>query len=921
MEESKGMKNKERKKRMLERFPILFFTFSLLPFLLSNCNNFFHDLVPPDDNRIESFSVDGQVSVEIGENTITAYVSSGTNLKELIPSISVSKGATLFPVTYEYVSRAFGDDRTFGAAMQLYTGGVDKLVDLIRANKDSFAVPVLDLPINFGYPVDFLVISALGTIRQYKVRVEIDTGEGKFKSFKFDKFYNPEIVRATTGVVDTDNKTVTVNVSYPVEYIALYQLTPTFETNGARVYLDGAEWKSNETLVDFEKPPDSLDLVNNIYSLTKTLTLKRAGYDDVVWTLIVNFSEDPDTNRSIIDFRFTKALNPLINADYMAEEIYVYGSGNYGEIYVTVYYNGEKPEELRASFISPGTVTVNGDLQISGYSTQSAQDFSNELQYIVTSKVGGFVRTYYVWVDFISAADPLPQITTFSFRTEQNPSLVSSSTAIIDHNARLILIEAAFDGDTPPYDLIPQFTATGGTVTVNDIRQYSGNNNSLQNFSSPVGYVVTNSSNPTLKREYRVEVRFVHNFSSAAEITTFSFYQADNPGLLADVHATVNQATGAISATLYFDNNSDPSGASGGDRTLIPRWTAQGRIELNGVAQTSGELEWQFYTPQPFRAVSIDGLFQKNYTVTVREYNSRIYVKHDAAGRNDGTNWENAYRNLSSATSAANSFNYPELMKEVWIAEGTYVVSSTLQPKINTSFIGGFIGNEAKVSARVDPASHRPVITGDQGEGQWTGRLFRVSTYPISVSGVWIFEDLLPTCADMNDVNLYGAGLYATFFMEPNRDPDPIDVTLILKGVEFREFRAGYGGAVYIHGSYRSNIPNTTNCNVIMTDCSFINIQAYNGGGACEVSQCETVTINNCRFTNTMTTNANVTNWGGGALEFYRNESVTVTNCAFTNTSAANNRGNAIFFSDNTNVTLDGNIFNNVPEPRVYYYY
>ena len=227
----------------------LFLTAVLLTLLLVTCDNFFHDLIPPDGDRIEDFYVPGQLSVEIGGSAVTAYVSPNTDLTCLIPSIRVSDGATLLPVTREYVAYAFNDERTFGAAMELYASGENitgKIIDMIRSNR-TFNRPVLDMPINFGYPVDFLVISGIGTIRQYKIRVEIDTGEGKFKSFGFEKFFNPEVVRSAVGEIDTDAKTVTVDVSYPVENIASYQLTPSFETNGARVYLDGTECRSGET--------------------------------------------------------------------------------------------------------------------------------------------------------------------------------------------------------------------------------------------------------------------------------------------------------------------------------------------------------------------------------------------------------------------------------------------------------------------------------------------------------------------------------------------------------------------------------------------------------------------------------------------------------------------------------------------------
>jgi len=883
----------------------LFFTAVIFTAAFFACDNFFHELIPPDENRIESFFVPGQLSVEIGNTAITAYVSPNTDLTGLIPSIRVSEGATLFPVTWEYAARAFNDNRTFGAAMELYTSGnmTDKIAEMIRSNK-TFNRPVLDLPINFDYPVDFLVISGLGTIRQYKARVEIDTGEGKFNSFKFDKFYNPEAVRSAAGVIDKEAKTVTVDVSYPTENIASYQLTPSFETNGARVYLDGTELRSGASVINFLKPPDSSDLNNPAYrSQTKTLTLKRAGFADAEWTLIVNFSEDPDTSRAITDFRFMKALNPLISADCMAE---IANNGNWGTIEVTVYYAGARPEELKASFISPGTVTVNDVTQISGYSTQdfshsTPDSFEGIVRYVVTSRIGGNIRSYAVIVNFIPAFDPLPQITYFSFRTEQNPFLVSSSSALINHDSRLILIEAAYDGASPPVSLIPDFSATG-TVTVNGVTQNSGV--TRINFSSPVIYTVSNSSNPTLKREYRVEVKFVRSLSSAAEIETFTFYKADNPGLIADVSATVNQITGAITATLLFET-------PGGNRTLVPRWSAQGRVETNGVTQTSGTGR-QFYAPQTYRVVSADGIFQKNYTVTIKEVNSRIYVRQNATGRNDGTNWQNAYRSVNDA--ASDTGRLPEtILKEVWVAEGTYTPRSSFSVNINTSWIGGFTGNEASVSARIDPANHKPVITGDQGGGQRL--LWILVFYGSSYGGVCSIENLVITSAE-NEGGGSGLAFNSSSYQ------GPVFVTLIIKGVDFIDIKSGLdGGAISVfNGTYGlTNNGGSNNTDVIMTDCSFSNTQTGESGGACDFSNNRyrgnmTVTINNCRFTNTKAYGS------GGALSFFNGVNATVTNCTFINTSSSNNRGNAISFDDCGNVTQSGNTFTNVSSPAVLAY-
>jgi hypothetical protein len=491
---------------------------------------------------------------------------------------------------------------------------------------------------------------------------------------------------------------------------------------------------------------------------------------------------------------------------------------------------------------------------------------------------------------------------------------------MIDHNSRLILIEAAYDGDSPPVNLIPEFSATG-TVTVNGITQTNGSSN--VNFSSPVVYIVSNPSNPTLKREYRVEVKFVKSLSSVAEIETFSFYVADNPDLIADVHATVNQTTGAITATLLFDKN-----LPGGNRTLIPRWTAQGRVESNGVTLTSGGLNRQFYTSLPLRAISADSGFRKDYTVTVKEVNTRIYVKHDATGRNDGTNWQNAYRSINDVVDDVSlfpdasdkaSYIYDNddniiilnpvdfIFKEIWIAEGTYAlgkITSSVYYNLQSlqsyaSLIGGFRGYEASVSARVDPANHRAVISGVQDREYLLGFLSIYSSLHISSPSSMSIEDLVFT-SDGNKMRstLYIGGSYRRLS----------SCTVIIKGVEFRDF-----GNMALDIRYCDD--------VIITNCSFSNIRGNSPilNGAIFSHDNSNITISNCSFTNVQKGRAGEVGIGG-AIEILSTDhdtKATVTNCNFVNVYASSNIGNAMAFNGCSSVTQTGNTFTNVPSPQV----
>ncbi|MCB0532079.1 MAG: T9SS type A sorting domain-containing protein [Lewinellaceae bacterium] len=90
-----------------------------------------------------------------------------------------------------------------------------------------------------------------------------------------------------------------------------------------------------------------------------------------------------------------------------------------------------------------------------------------------------------------------------------------------------------------------------------------------------------------------------------------------------------------------------------------------------------------------------------------------IYVKHDAAGANDGTSWANAYTTLYTALSAAAPGD------QVWVAAGTYkadagVANNSLFMEAGVALYGGFNGTEAMLSAR-NPQTNVTVLSGDLG--------------------------------------------------------------------------------------------------------------------------------------------------------------------------------------------------------------
>ena len=213
--------------------------------------------------------------------------------------------------------------------------------------------------------------------------------------------------------------------------------------------------------------------------------------------------------------------------------------GHEGTITATVLYTGSaKPESLIPTFITPGTVTVNGAAQTSG---STAQDFRKPLVYICTSRDGQYTRKYTVKIRFVYAEPAQSLLKTFRFPAGVNP-LTKDSEGRIDQTARTVHISAHYAGERPK-KLIPEFSATG-EVTVDGLAQSSGF--SVQDFEYPVYYKVTDPGDPSAYTIYAVTVHFEYSADSGCELTEFKLLQQDNPSLTQDVTAFISTHSGVI---------------------------------------------------------------------------------------------------------------------------------------------------------------------------------------------------------------------------------------------------------------------------------------------------------------------------------------------------------------------------------------
>jgi len=733
----------------------------ILAMTLGACNNFFHSLIPPEGDRITSFEIDGQVGPAlIGENTISVEVVKNTSLHSVLPRVSISQGATLLPVTLGYVKAAFPSVDLIETAMKISrsTDLINTITELIKENPD-FTVPTLDIPMDFSGPVIMLVISGQGTIRQYTVNVIEDTGEPRLLGFSFGKYDNAELVSDARSLVNEQGRTVTASAVYPVEMDYLsYALVPSFEILGDSLAIDGAEVISGVTAVQFTP---------GLGTQTKTITITRDG-GTKDYTLAVTFSEDPDTVRSITDFRFNRVDNSGIAVNAVASII---NNDNTGTITVQLFYSGARPSTLTPRFISPGVISVSGEIQTSGI---SSQDFTFALEYRVISKNGQYARTYTVRVEYISVTDSAPRITSFRFSTALNAELVQEADGQISEG--LIIIDVRHGGAYAPDTLIPEFRADG-LVTVYGSVQIS--DSSAQDFSRQIKYTVTNPLNPLLTRDYWVQCRFIRDTSSEAAITSFGFYPEDNSGLDDAVIGKIDKINGKI--TVYA-----PVGSGVTTRTMFPRFIAAGQVNVDGIPQSSGQSGQIFNAPITYTVVSANGLVSRSYIVDVRELMSTMYVNQNAVGSGDGTSWENAFRFLQTACEAAAQFPQ-DAPKEIWIAAGTYKpedINGYFRLSANTSYIGGFSGKETSKSQR-NVTANVVYISGDFGGGVYAKRLFAAAS---ELEGDLSFENLRLTSVKGQQ----GAGIYA-----------PIDSSSEMK-IEDCRFEyleaSGAGGSIFVSG-------------------------------------------------------------------------------------------------------------------------
>lgn len=619
-------------------------TFFIAGFLAFSCNNVFHELIPPADSSIHSFSLQdpetgfSRNAVPYSE-AITITVPYGTDITALIPVIKTDEKATVIPGTLPYIHKAFPSANIVNLSLQMqlaYNSGDlgSWVLNFIQENRD-FTVPQLDIPIDFSEPVVFCVIAGQGNYSLYTVSVVIEEPENpgdpstpqEPESPQEPEESEPELpkdilsftVENQLGTSVITQNTVSFTMDDGADIRGLYPVISV--SPGAKVLplttdylldmftydqlislLTGISTSVKpetyiKSFLEKQNNPEIPNLTHRI-DFTQPVIMAVIARDNSIKLYTVTCTVQKD-EPALTNLAFTKYNNPGLMKDarvsisgstVTVEATYPVEYPDY-DLIPDVSFYGDKitctlPDGTETQ-INPGETKLSfGVTNITNGETVSS---------LLTVYKNGKTTQYNLNITWQEDKDTIRSITDFRFTKNTNPEIGTLSMASIYNEGDTGYISAVilYEGTTAPYELIPDFYSPG-TVTKDNAVQTSGV--TKQNYQTSFEYLCT-SKNGLYCRLYTVNVTFIKVEPAQALIKSFSFPKFLNPDLSLDSEGVIDQDSATIYLSVKYKSQNPPE-------KLTAQFGATGNVLVDNIPQSSGFTEQDFKYTQYYTVIS-----------------------------------------------------------------------------------------------------------------------------------------------------------------------------------------------------------------------------------------------------------------------------------------------------------------------------
>lgn len=619
-------------------------TFFIAGFLAFSCNNVFHELIPPADSSIHSFSLQdpetgfSRNAVPYSE-TITITVPYGTDITALIPVIKTDEKATVIPGTLPYIHKAFPSANIVNLSLQMqlaYNSGDlgSWVLNFIQENRD-FTVPQLDIPIDFSEPVVFCVIAGQGNYSLYTVSVVIEEPENPgdpstpqepespqepeepepelpkdILSFTVENQLGTSVITQNTVSFTMDDgadirglyPVISVSPGAKVLPLTTDYLLDMFTYDQLISLLTGISTSVKpetyiKSFLEKQNNPEIPNLTHRI-DFTQPVIMAVIARDNSIKLYTVTCTVQKD-EPALTNLAFTKYNNPGLMKDarvsisgntVTVEATYPVEYPDY-DLIPDVSFYGDKitctlPDGTETQ-INPGETKLSfGVTNITNGETVSS---------LLTVYKNGKTTQYNLNITWQEDKDTIRSITDFRFTKNTNPEIGSLSMASIYNEGDTGYISAVilYEGTTAPYELIPDFYSPG-TVTKDNAVQTSGV--TKQNYQTSFEYLCT-SKNGLYCRLYTVNVTFIKVEPAQALIKSFSFPKFLNPDLSLDSEGVIDQDSAIIYLSVKYKSQNPPE-------KLTAQFGATGNVLVDNIPQSSGFTEQDFKYTQYYTVIS-----------------------------------------------------------------------------------------------------------------------------------------------------------------------------------------------------------------------------------------------------------------------------------------------------------------------------